>query len=251
MNSGGIGRFFADQAKAFLLALGFLTRMGPALPATALEMSRACAWYPLVGLALGIVLTVPLSPLHGQDWVCAWLYVALSAWLTRALHLDGFADLLDALGSGRSGEDFQAVLKDSHVGAFGCVGLVLAVAGHILLAAACFSSGTIAPLAAAPVFGRCLPFFLSLLAPPNPKARLGALMADAPLVPSLFLATAGSIGVLALLPTSGIVPLIAMTAICLLGLRRVAQRQGGYNGDFCGFAIVCGELAVLLSAVWQ
>ena len=242
--------FLQRQGRAFLLALGFLTRLGPAMPATNREMALACAYYPAAGAVLGTVLILPpaLGLFAGQPWVQAWLYVLLSAWLTRALHLDGLADLLDALGSGKSGDAFQAVLKDSRMGAFGCAGLILALAGQVTLAAACLQHGRLAPLLCAPVFGRCLPILLAAVAPPNPKASLGALLAAAPKAPALFIAVAGLGASLFRLAPTGAFVAISLAILCLWKLRQIALAQNGYNGDFCGAAVVIGETAFLLTA---
>ena len=215
------------------------------------EMSLACVYYPLTGAVLGAVLVLPLylGVFAEHIWIQAWLYVLLSTWLTRALHLDGLADVLDALGSGKTGEAFQAVLKDSRMGAFGCAGLIMAVTGQILLAAACLENRFLAPLLYAPIFGRCLPVLLSGIAPTNPRARLGALLASAPRMPALLLAATGVGGLLFLFPLPSVLTAIALTALCLGILRRTALREGGYNGDFCGFAIICGEIIVLLAAI--
>ena len=55
----------------------------------------------------------------------AALLLALTVLLTRGLHLDGLADTVDGLGGGRTPEDRLAIMKDSRVGAFGVVSLVL------------------------------------------------------------------------------------------------------------------------------
>lgn len=221
------------------------------MAASAREMGLACVYYPAAGAVLGAALILPpyFGWFAGHVWVQAWLYVLLSAWLTRALHLDGLADLLDALGSGKSGDAFQAVLKDSRMGAFGCAGLILVLAGQIILTAACLKQSGLAPLAYAPVFGRCLPIALACIAPANPKARLGALLASAPKAPALLFAALCAAGGFFRLSSPSMFTALGLTVLCLYWLRRVALRQGGYNGDFCGFAVVVGETAVLLGAL--
>lgn len=241
-----------EQARLFLLALSFLTRLTTGKAATAAAMSASVPYYPLVGAAIGLALILPFysGMFAAYPWVQAWLYVLLSAWLTRALHLDGLADLLDAAGSGKRGEDFHAVLKDSRMGAFGAVGLVMALAGHIILAGACFSAHRFAPLFFAPLFGRCLPIVLAGIAPINPKAGLGALLAAAPQARCLLFAfSAAFIGGWLCLGLVSTALCVLFSIPLLFPLASLARREGGFNGDYLGCAIVGGELIALLAAI--
>jgi adenosylcobinamide-GDP ribazoletransferase len=241
----------AARSRFFLLALGFLTRLAPASRADGSAMGKAAFHYPTVGVVLGAVLALPLvcNFFSGHPLVRAWGYAVLSLWLTRALHLDGLADVLDALGSGKHGEEFRKTLKDSRTGAFGAAGIAAFLAGQIVLAAAILESGRIAPLFFAPVYGRCLPILFTSLAPAHPEAGLGAILAAAPRKTAsafaLFCALSG--GLFCLSP-SGLFVCLALTAPCLLALARLARREGGYNGDFLGAAILTGEMCVLLAA---
>lgn len=215
-------------------------------------MSAAVSYYPPAGAVLSLVSLLPLllGFFSGHIWVQAWGYLLFSVWLTRALHLDGLADICDALGSGKTGDGFYSVLKDSRLGAFGAVGLFFVVSGMLLLTAAMLEQNRLAPLFFAPLFGRCLPIVLACLAPANPRAGLGAILATAPKRPALGIAAffAGIGGVLCLgVPT--LLLCLALTAPCVLMLASLARREQGYNGDFFGCIIICGELAVLLSAL--
>ena len=58
--------------------------------------------------------------------------MGLLAFLTRGLHLDGFADTLDGLASGGSKERILEVMRDSRIGAFGVIGLILLIGGKYL-----------------------------------------------------------------------------------------------------------------------
>jgi adenosylcobinamide-GDP ribazoletransferase len=242
------------QGRLFCLSLGFLTRLCPAMQAADREMGLACLYFPAVGAALGAACAAPLAIcalfglFAGHTLAQGWIYVLFSAWLTRCLHLDGLADLLDALGSGKQGEAFQAVLKDSRVGVFGCAGLVLALGGQAALAAACLDRGDLAPLVCAPIFGRCLPILLSLVTRPHPRAGLGALPALAPRAPAFFSAAGGLAAVAVCLPLRAALPAFALAGLCLVLLRRAAAARGGVNGDFFGCAVVAGESAVFLAA---
>src|SRR5512136_2621220 len=89
--------------------------------------ARAMAAYPLVGLALGLVLTLASCLLQAvlPSLLAAALTVALWAFLTGGLHLDGWADCCDALPATVSRERRLEILKDPRLGSFGGVGLIL------------------------------------------------------------------------------------------------------------------------------
>jgi adenosylcobinamide-GDP ribazoletransferase len=244
-----LGSAITSFFRPFLLALGFLTRLAPAGMASSEELSASCRWYPLAGAVLGAALLLCLLPILAwadSPAAAAWIYVLASVWLTRGLHLDGLADLADALGSGKTGPAFREVLKDSRLGAFGCLALVLALGGQMVMAGTCLAGDRLAPLFFAPVFARCLPLFLAGLAPVWPGSRLGAILAAS---------RGGRPPALAcLLPGPfclGLIPfLLALAASCALlaFLVRVARREGGYNGDFAGALIIGGECAALAAA---
>jgi adenosylcobinamide-GDP ribazoletransferase len=134
--------------RALRLATQFLTRLPvPAVENfSAQELSRSSAWFPFVGLAIGVAVSAVLL-------VCAQRNAAVAAalgllawvWLTGALHLDGLADLSDALAAAhRDAQRFFTVLADPHLGAFGVVSIVLML---ILKAAALAQLSTAAVLA--------------------------------------------------------------------------------------------------------
>jgi adenosylcobinamide-GDP ribazoletransferase len=91
------------------------------------DLGRSMALFPLVGLALGAGLAgldnllAPLLPRGVTDL----LLVTLLSAVTGGLHLDGLADVCDGLAARGGRERFLAVMKDSHIGAVGVVGLVL------------------------------------------------------------------------------------------------------------------------------
>ena len=91
------------------------------------DLARSAAWFPFVGLVLGAIVGLVTLALDYRNPVLAGIVgVVAWVWLTGALHLDGLADLADALGAAhRSPERFFAVLADPHLGTFGMVSVVL------------------------------------------------------------------------------------------------------------------------------
>jgi adenosylcobinamide-GDP ribazoletransferase len=111
------------------LAMQFLTRLP--VPGVADfspgDLARSAAWFPLVGLIVGAIVALVVFALDHRSAALAGIVGVLAwVWLTGALHLDGLADLSDALGaSHRDPERFFTVLRDPHVGTFGIVSIVL------------------------------------------------------------------------------------------------------------------------------
>jgi adenosylcobinamide-GDP ribazoletransferase len=91
------------------------------------EFSRSSAWFPFVGLAIGVVVSLILLVCsHRSAALAAAIGLLAWVWMTGALHLDGLADLSDALAAAhRDPQKFFAVLADPHLGAFGVVSIVL------------------------------------------------------------------------------------------------------------------------------
>ncbi len=111
------------------LAAQFLTRLPvPRVDDfSPLDLSRSAAWFPLIGAVVGgLAASVCFALLHRSAPLAAVTGVLAWVWLTGALHLDGLADLADALGaSHRDPQRFLAVLADPHIGTFGVVSIVL------------------------------------------------------------------------------------------------------------------------------
>ncbi|MFP3983531.1 MAG: adenosylcobinamide-GDP ribazoletransferase [Desulfurivibrionaceae bacterium] len=118
-----------NPLRHWALALSFLT-IAPLAVSGIIpdDIRRSSTFFPLTGWVIGVVLVLcalgtaaaGMDPLLGGA-----VLVAIEAWITRGLHLDGVADLCDGLGGGQDPEQRLAIMKDSSTGAFGAVGLVL------------------------------------------------------------------------------------------------------------------------------
>jgi adenosylcobinamide-GDP ribazoletransferase len=115
--------------KTFLQALSFLTILPVGHPSLSeeKELAGSMVFFPLVGLIIGLILTLGyylFSFLFSRSLVL-WLLIGLLAFLTRGLHLDGLADTVDGLASGGTKEKILEVMRDSRIGAFGVISLIL------------------------------------------------------------------------------------------------------------------------------
>ena len=120
----------------FFQALSFLTILpsGQISLSNERDLARSMAFFSLVGLLIGLLLAIGyylLSFLFPKSLVL-WLTLGLLALLTRGLHLDGFADTIDGLASGGPKEKILEVMRDSRIGAFGVIGLILLIGAKYL-----------------------------------------------------------------------------------------------------------------------
>lgn len=230
----------------FLLALSFLTRLGPSRQAEPEDLAGCMPFLPLVGLILGLVVCLPfgLGLFAGKPWIQAWLAAALSLLLTRGLHLDGLADVADGVTAHTNPARFWEVVKDSHCGAFGAMGLVLGITGQVVVLEALFSAGR--PWSAAWIFcaGRCATVGLGYATRELARPGLGALfLAGATLENTLIAVGCTVLAGIFLAPTWGLAAALVLPPLALYPLYRLARQVDGVNGDFLGAAVILGELA--------
>lgn len=211
--------------------------------------AAAMAWAPAVGLLLGAAAAavLELATRWGRTGplLAAVLAVTSLALLTRALHLDGLADLADGLGSRRPADQALAIMKRSDIGPFGVVTLVLTLAVQVAALAQALVLGRGAPaVITAVVAGRlALTWACRRGVPAARGSGLGALVAGTvhPLVAAVL--TAGALAAAAAFGLIFAVALAAGLAASLAVTALAVRRLGGITGD------VLGALAELTAAV--
>lgn len=225
------------------LAMQFLTRLPvPGVkdfsPA---DLARSAAWFPFVGLMIGAVVVLVVYALDHRNTVLAAIVGVLAwVWLTGALHLDGLADLMDALGaSHRDPQRFFAALTDPHVGTFGIVSIVLV----LMLKAAALAvlpADTLLAMALIPAWGRLGPLAWGRWLPPL-KPGQGERFAWQISVAWVALWTlALSLASVILAPVLCVAPLV----IAAWGAWLKA-RVGGMTGDCLGAGVEVTETTLL------
>ena len=236
----------------FRNALAFLSRLAPPAPMRDNDdtlLADAVPFYPLVGLLLGFIATLPAC-VFGPTWLAAWAYVLILAWLTRGLHWDGLADLADACGSNATGDKFWEIIKDSRIGAFGVMALSFGIFGQVVAAQTCIAGSNLQLLILAPAFGRATVIALGRFTHPHPSSTLAALIQPgirSPQAVAAFLLTL--LLTLFLFGPLAFIFSAVLTTVCLVILVRIATAHGGVNGDFHGTAIIAAETAILLIGI--
>ena len=240
---------------AILAAALFLTRLPIPLgaPLTPSLFGRAMGWFPLIGAGLGIVGGLVFGLLCGlgvPSLVAAVLVVALLVVVTGALHEDGLADTADGYGGGHDRDGKLAIMRDSRIGSYGVLALVLAVAVKVAAIAALPSTWmAIKVLAVAGAMSRAAVAAQSHWQPPARTDGLSATLGGpAPGATVLALALALGIGLL-LIGTKAVLVMIAMV-LATWGLIRLAYHHvGGQTGDILGATQQVVEILVLVLLV--
>jgi adenosylcobinamide-GDP ribazoletransferase len=109
----------------FLAALQFLTILPVKRGFTSEQMGRAAAWFPVVGIIIGLILAglhFVLGFLLPSGLINALLLAVLVV-LSGGLHLDGLADTIDGMAGHRTPERRLEIMHDSRIGAMGAAGL--------------------------------------------------------------------------------------------------------------------------------
>jgi adenosylcobinamide-GDP ribazoletransferase len=233
------------------IAFAFLTRLPVARgPVDDRSLGRAVGWFPAVGAALGATQLVAAHLLDAlAPAVLAIALVALHAALTGGLHLDGIADVFDALGGGRGHRDrMLAILRDSRIGAHGALALILVLAGKLAVTADLLARDIPWPLYAAPIAARWAVVPLVVAFPYARPQGLGRSFRDHAGAAQLTLATALTAALLLCIGPLVLAP-FACAAVAALALALYLHRHlGGLTGDVYGAAIETAELIFLAAA---
>ncbi|MEM9830307.1 MAG: adenosylcobinamide-GDP ribazoletransferase [Bacteroidota bacterium] len=118
-----------EELKIFFAAVMFYTRIPcPSWVDHRPEyINKSIRYFPLIGWIIGILSGVGLVV---GNWLISPFFAAIfciviSVWLTGAFHEDGFADVCDGFGGGWTKEQILRIMKDSRVGTYAVVGLIL------------------------------------------------------------------------------------------------------------------------------
>ena len=217
--------------KARPLMLLFLPVIGLEMGLLWAALGGICRWLSLPQLVTGLVL-------------CAFPYL-----VSGFLHLDGFMDTVDAVGSCRSLEQRREILKDSHVGSFAAIGCCLLMMATFAFCTSAEADASI--LIFIPVVSRCCSALaVTILRPMNSSQYSGSFREGIRKShPAILLAMLTAAFALAWL-LCGYMTLVLLGELIgyALALRKGYASLDGMNGDISGFALTLSELTGL--AIW-
>lgn len=241
--------------KDLLVAFQFLTRVPlPSVDFDPDSLSRSVTFFPVVGLVIGVCgswLERLLAPHFGR-MLAAFLILVFFVLMTGALHEDGLADAADGFGGGSTREQMLTIMRDSKIGAFGAIALVLSLLARFLLLSSLPWDRFTPYVISAHVLCRWTALPLSYFFPPaGPQDGQGARIAQKTSRSSLVVGTSLSLVIVAfLMRTACWIPILSASVITVLSGLYYWKRLRGVTGDCFGATNQITEIAVYFCGVW-
>ncbi|MFJ9036224.1 adenosylcobinamide-GDP ribazoletransferase [Streptomyces sp. NPDC102406] len=245
----------AALADGIRFAFGTLT----VLPVTVTRWDRDAAragmlCAPLAGLVVGLgagTLGGALTLLGAGSLPAAVASVAVPAALTRGLHLDGLADVADGLGSGKAAPDALRIMKQSDIGPFGVVTLVLVLLAQVAVLAELYAHswarGALAAGVCAVTARLALTFASRTGVPAARPEGLGAVVAETVSPRAALLVGAVTVAVAAPFSLWAALAVVLGCGAAELLLRHCVRRFGGVTGDVFGAVAETAATAALVT----
>ncbi len=251
----------------FLTAVMFFTRLPcPAwVDHNPTYLNRSRKYFALVGWVVGAIAAgvFAAAAYAFPSALAATLSTAAGVYVTGAFHEDGFADVCDGFGGGWTRERILEIMKDSRVGAFGAVGMVLLLLGKVQALAALGDLTGAWPTAAVLVFAHAASRFVATTfvythdyVREGPAAKAKPVASERLGRGELVVGAAFAVAPMALLPgrwaALALAVLLAYATKVLLG-RFFTRHIGGYTGDCLGATQQLAEVIIYLTllAVWS
>ena len=230
-----------NEFRIFLTALMFYTRF----PVSEIKgwsevmLNKSTRYFPLIGMLVGAVTAFSFFAASQVFPVSLSLVLAMavSVLFTGAFHEDGFADFCDGFGGGHTKERILEIMKDSRIGTYGTIGLMLMLGTKYASLLQIDEARTPFILIAGNAFSRVFPVLLIYTAD---YARLDATSKTKPVgkadsVFSLIFALATGSSLLVFLQWHEIIiTVVLLTVVFLLFRMYIIKRLEGYTGDVLG-----------------
>jgi adenosylcobinamide-GDP ribazoletransferase len=239
-----------------LVAFQFLTRLPISrIPYQPDSLSRSVKFFPVVGLVIGSgasLLQHFLTP-HLDRAFVALLVLTFLVLITGGLHEDALADMADAFGGGWNREQALTILRDSRIGSFGALALVLSVLARFLLLSILPGHRFMTLVVSAHVLCRWTTLPMSyFLRPARESEGQGARIAQKISPTSLFIGTLLSFAIVFYLMRREFwIPIVVALVVTALSGLYYFRRIGGVTGDCFGATNQLTEIAVYFCGVWN
>lgn len=228
--------------KLFLIALTFFTRIPIRFKGDVSqeEFFKSMLFLPIIGLVLGIILLGIALLIHNVKSINIQAVLLLISYLalTGGLHLDGLADTSDAIFSAKDKEKMFEIMKDSRLGTFGAVVLILLLLANFSGFTYVFESRSYSVLLIMPIIGRYCALQLGAFSKAVPTGGLGEGFSkvDKPLYSVIYFIVLILLLIL-LKQYKLIISSVLTIIISLFEIPYFKRTLGGITGDLFGFTI--------------
>ena len=238
-----------ETARLTAIAFQFLTRIPtPAIRVDEGDLRRASAAFPLVGLAvaaIAVAVRAAMEPLWGEA-VATLAAVAAMVAATGAFHEDGLADSADGIWGGWDREQRIAIMRDSRLGTYGTVALLIVLSLRVALLVPLSLLDFARAVLAGAVLGRGSILLMVRLLPPAAPDGTGAAVTG-PLRAGGSAVALVTVALAAVVASAVWAPLLLAVGVlvslaCAALLRR---KLGGLTGDALGATNQLVELATI------
>lgn len=257
--------------KSFIMALSMFT----VIPTPYVEwddegIKNMMKFYPLVGVIVGLIWSTVyylLSFLNCSIVLKSAVLLIVPFIVTGMLHLDGFMDVCDAILSRRDRAEKLRILKDSTIGAFAVVSLIMLFflqfggiysilekngLSRIFEINSRFNmSSPIYSLLLIPIISRCIAAYFLLTKVTIKESSLGTYFKKGTSIQDIIIMiialVLASILCFISIGWKGILIPILMTIGITLAVKKCIKEFGGVSGDVAGFALVVGEVIGILT----
>lgn len=237
--------------RRLLTAIAFLTRIpvNPTIPFNGEDVARATVFFPVVGCLVALLQVLLAQALQNVSVPYHLQAVALTALVVLiggGLHQDGLADMADGFGGGYTRERVLEIMRDSVIGTYGALALLLSLATRIAALSVLLQiPGAWVWIVVAGTVSRCA-IWLGWLLPYARQSGTGESLTRLTNRREVAGATAFAVFVSAFSVGYQTLSVLVMVVIVFLLLAGLAARKiGGVTGDVLGAATEVSEVLLL------
>lgn len=234
-------------------SLGLLSRLPiPVNFAEAKARGAAASWaFPVAGMVIALVVGFVVSLLlhfNVTPEIAAAIAIGTQILITGAMHEDGLADSADGLWGGWEKDRRLEIMKDSRIGTYGVLALVLSLLIRWTALSAIFAAGSVfAPLLAVAAASR-LPMLALMAILPNARGSGLSASVGKPSKDTLALGTAVTLVAMVFFAGWSFVPLFLFCTLAAMLCAQIAKAKiGGQTGDILGATQQVVEMTALIT----
>ena len=239
-------RKLMDLMRGHLIVISFFTRL-PVGKLVVYEPSlyvKGLYTFPLMGIVVGAFLYLPEWFLGAANEHLSLFRVLFYVLITGGIHLDGLADACDGLFSGRKGDRILEIMKDSHIGTFGVVGLIL----YFMIFYHFVGGLEFAWVIMMPMVGRTIAYWVASFSKyARTDEGMGYLFINEARIwlASIYMIMLGVVAIV-VLGFNGIIAFGASVVMALLTAMHINRKIGGQTGDTIGLVIEFSQMVFIL-----